>query len=176
MNYEIWRDIPGYEGRYQVSDQGRVKSVGRIYIRHFKSGLRAPQRLAERILKPNTNTHGYPYVILRMGGRSFTREVHSLVAAAFLPKAQPGQTQVRHLDGDKTNPCVSNLAWGSASENQLDLYAYRGYHHRLTPEDVKEIRAELERGVKGRELAKRFNVSESNISEIKRGRTFTWLK
>lgn len=173
---EIWKDIPGYEGLYQVSNHGQVRSVDRIYIRRFKSGLRAPQRLRGRILKPNINPHGYPYLVLRMGGRSFTREVHKLVAAAFLPKAKPGQVQVRHLDGDRTNPCASNLAWGTASENQLDLYSYRGYHHRLTPEQVREIRARLEAGETGRSLAQEFGVSESNISEIKHRRSFKWLE
>lgn len=176
MSYETWEDIHGYEGLYQVSDAGRVRSVSRKYKRILPSGIEIEQRLTGRILKPNLNTHGYRYVILRRDGRSETREIHKLVAITFLPKPELLQTQVRHLDGNRLNNVNTNLVWGTPSENQLDLYRYRGYHHRLTPEDVKEIRAELERGVKGRELAKRFNISESNISEIKHGRSFAWLK
>ena len=176
MSEEIWKDIPGYEGRYQVSDAGRVRSIGRSYTRVFKTGRTIRQRLPERVLKPGTNQHGYQYVTLRRSGKSFTREVHKLVAVAFLPQQEKPKIQVRHLDGNRLNNRIANLAWGTASENQLDLYAYRGYHHRLTPENVREIRAELNRGAKGRDLASRFGVSESNISEIKHRRSFTWLK
>lgn len=177
---EVWKDIPGYEGLYQVSDQGRVRSVDRVLIkplgRSGKENQEVTYRLRGRVLRPNLNTHGYPYVILRRGGKSLTREIHKLVASAFLPAAGPGQVHVRHLDGSTKNPAATNLAWGTASENQLDLYAYRGYHHRLTPDDVKVIREELGKGVTGRELAERFKVSESNISEIKHRRSFKWLE
>lgn len=173
---EIWKDIPGYEGRYQVSDWGRVQSLSRVYTRKLPCGRTVTQRLTGRILRPNINTHGYRYVILRRNGKSETREIHRLVAAAFLPEPAYPQTQVRHLDGNCRNNRDTNLAWGTASENQLDLYQYRGRHHRLTADDALEIRAELKRGVTGRELAKRFGVSESNISEIKHGRSFAWLK
>lgn len=175
MSTEAWKDIPGYEGRYQVSDTGNIRSCSRLITRTYKSGHVAVTSHKGRVLRPGTNKHGYRFVVLRRFGRSITCEVHKLVASAFLPCATGCQTQVRHLDGDRLNNTASNLAWGTASENQLDIYSYRGYHHRLTPDDVREIRAGLELGITGRELAKRFGVSESNISEIKQGRSFAWL-
>ena len=175
MSAEVWKDIPGFEGLYEVSDTGGVRSRSRPITRTYKSGHVARTEHKGRILRQGTNKRGYRFVVLRRDGWSVTREVHRLVAAAFLPKPTPGQTQVRHLDGDRLNNARANLAWGTASENQLDLYSYRGYHHRLTPDDVHEIRLRLSQGVTGRELAKQFGVSESNISEIKQGGSFAWL-
>ena len=175
MSTEVWKDIPGFKGLYEVSDAGNVRSCSRQITRTYKSGHVATTNHTGRVLRPGTNKRGYRFVVLRRDARSVTREVHKLVATAFLPEPTVGQTQVRHLDGDRLNNTPPNLAWGTASENQLDLYSYRGYHHRLTPDDVLEIRLRLSQGVTGRELAKQFGVSESNISEIKHGRSFAWL-
>lgn len=173
---EVWRDIPGYEGKYQVSNLGQVKSLPRVTTRIERSGKMAFQRIRERILKASVNKRGYWYVVLRANGESVTREVHTLVALAFLgPYPGPG-TQVRHLDGDRLNCKAENLCYGTRSENQLDLYRYRGQHHRLSEADARAIRSRLETGETGRDLAKEFGVCESNISAIKHGRTFAWLE
>lgn len=171
---EIWKDAPGYEGLYAVSNLGRIKSLSRTITRVLY-GREITQRLSGRVLKPNTNRKGYQYVILRRDGRSHTQEVHRIVAKAFLKEPSQGQCQVRHLDGDRLNNTTANLAWGSASQNQLDLYDYRGYHHRLTPEDARDIRARLAGGETGRSLAKEYGVRETTISSIKHRRHFAWL-
>lgn len=173
---EVWRDIPGYEGRYQVSNLGRVKSLPRITERVERSGKVVHQTIRERILKPAVNNRGYLSVVLRVDGKSVTHEVHTLVALAFLGARPSADAQVRHLDGERTNCKVVNLCYGTRSENQLDLYQYRGWHHRLSEADAQEIRTRLDAGEKGRDLAKEFDVCESNISAIKRRRTFTWLE
>ena len=78
---EQWRDIPGFEGRYQVSDQGRVRSVDR-YVRLVAHGVETRRLARGKVLAPAPGTHGYPSVVLgRDGG---TRAVHRLVALAFL--------------------------------------------------------------------------------------------
>lgn len=176
MAEEIWKDIPGYEGLYQVSNLGQVKSLPRVVQGKSKTGTDFDRRLPERILRPGTNTKGYRFVVLRKSGISVTTGVHSAVAAAFLGTKSNAAIQIRHLDGDRTNNNASNLRYGTASENQIDLYDYRGYHHRLTASDALEIRDRLKAGETGRALAKEFGVCESNISAIKKGRTFAWLK
>jgi hypothetical protein len=122
------------------------------------------------------NKRGYRSVVLRKDGKDITREVQVLVALAFLGRRAPGDEQVRHLDGDRLNNRVENLRYGTRSQNQLDTYEYRGRHHRLTPEDVQDIRRRLEAGEKGRAIAKLYGVCESNVSAIKHGGTFAWLK
>lgn len=173
---EVWKDIPGYEGLYQVSDLGRVKSLPRITARVERSGRVVSQPIRERILKPAVNRRGYWSLALRLNGESVTHEVHTLVALAFLGPRASNDLQVRHLDGNSLNCALENLCYGTRSENQLDLYQYRGHHHRLTGDNVREIRARLAAGEQGRALAKEFGVGETNISAIKHRRTFAWLE
>ncbi len=101
---EIWRDIKGCEGKYQVSNTGMVKSLN--YRRTGK----------ERILKLDDNGHGYLYVSLSKDGKGKSYPVHKLVATAFLenPNNLP---EVNHKDEDKTNNCVENLEWCSKLYN-----------------------------------------------------------
>ena len=112
MNNEVWKDIVGYEGYYQVSDQGRVRSVDRIItcadgrIRRYKS----------RILKFGKNQKGYLLTTLCKDGTQKTFKVHRLVAEAFIPNPD-NKPECDHKDKDKTNNCVSNLWWVSTEEN-----------------------------------------------------------
>ena len=109
---EIWRDIKGYEGLYQVSNMGRVKSLERTVIK--KNGRK--QHRKERILKPRTTHYGYLEVCLsdNNNGRFFL--VHRLVCEAFQgsPKNKPC---VNHIDENKTNNVASNLEWCTYTEN-----------------------------------------------------------
>lgn len=111
---ESWLPVPGYEGHYEVSDLGRVKSH---------------KRSSPRILKPGISTGGYPLVTLCLNGRA-TWLVHRLVMRAFVG-AQPQGMETRHLDGNPTNNALSNLAYGSGSENQQDRLRHGTNHWAL---------------------------------------------
>ena len=109
---EVWKDIEGYEGRYQVSNIGRVKSLERTAS--IKNGKRT---VPERILKPITDRDGYLRVNLCNGsGKRKTFKVHRLVCEAFYenPEDKPC---VNHIDENKTNNAVSNLEWCTVKEN-----------------------------------------------------------
>lgn len=113
---ERWLPVPGFEGFYQVSDQGRVRAVAH---RHG-----SPRSL----LAATPDSVGYRSVKLRKPGvREVRRRVHRLVAAAFIGPCPPGQ-EVRHLDGDKLNCLLVNLAYGTRSENQRDTVSH-GNHN-----------------------------------------------
>ncbi len=99
---EVWRPILGFEGQYEVSNRGRVRS----YRRSAKG----------KLLAPGKASHGYYTVSL---GRNNSRTLHSLVAEAFIgPK--PDKCEVLHNDGSRTNNCVENLRYGTRSENIFD--------------------------------------------------------
>lgn len=109
---ENWKDIQGYEGFYQVSDCGRIKSLARdIY---YQNGI--VHHLEEKILVPNLNGGGYLFVQLYKNGKRKNINVHRLVALAFIPNPE-NKPQVNHKDEVKTNNVVDNLEWCEASYN-----------------------------------------------------------
>lgn len=105
---ERWRPVAGFEGAYEVSSHGRVKSLPRTTT---KGGFLTPKIARKR--------GGYPVVGLVMNGKQSTRSIHSLVAEAFIGERLPG-FDIRHIDGNPLNARVENLAYGSRSENNFD--------------------------------------------------------
>ena len=105
MKGEIWKDIEGYEGLYQVSSMGRVKSLERM-----KWGGKGYYKAPEKILEGVDNGHGYLQVQLCKDGNREQPLVHVLVATAFLDNAD-NLPEVNHKDEDKTNNCVENLEY-----------------------------------------------------------------
>jgi hypothetical protein len=101
MNEQIWVDIVGYEGHYQISNDGQVKSL--------KNGK-------EKILNPSYNDSGYLYVNLWKDGKYKTHKIHRLVAFHYVSGYVEGYV-VNHIDEDKSNNVASNLEWVTSKEN-----------------------------------------------------------
>lgn len=121
---EEWRPVVGWENRYEVSDHGRVRSLTRWMIN--KAGRR--QKTQGRLLKLQHKPAGYPYINLCKDGSAKATYVHELVLTAFVgPRPSPKHV-ARHLDDVPNNNHLSNLAWGSESENMLDQSANGGNH------------------------------------------------
>lgn len=115
---EVWKDIEGYAGLYQVSNLGRVKSLKRVVNRN--DGRK--NYVGERILKQKfTGQAKYPAVILSSQTIHRTCSIHRLVASAFLPLVE-GKDQVNHIDGVKANNTVGNLEWCTKSENSKHAF------------------------------------------------------
>ena len=108
---EVWKDIKGYEGRYQVSNMGRVKSLERTFI--DKTGRK--QHIKERILKPRTDKDGYLRVDLH-NSKAKRFAIHRLVCEAFHENPE-NKPCVNHIDENKTNNIASNLEWCTVAEN-----------------------------------------------------------
>ena len=112
-NKETWKDVKGYEGLYQVSDKGRVKSLERISI--MKNGSK--RLIRERILKPRPTKDGYVQVYLCNGrGEKKNSFIHRLVCEAF-HKNPMNEPCVNHIDENKTNNTANNLEWCTYAEN-----------------------------------------------------------
>lgn len=166
---EVWKDIPGYEGKYQASNLGRVRSLDRrVPCSHGATRL-----MRGRILKPAGSKRD-PHLSVVLGHGATGSMVHQLVALAFLGPCPPGQ-EVRHLDGDPLNNRADNLAYGTRTENILDVYRVGKAWRTLTTEQALDIRRRLQTGEQGATLAKEYGVSQSCISAIKTRRTYSWI-
>ena len=109
---EIWKPIEDYEGLYEVSNFGRVRS----YMPPANSKLK--KRTTSVIMKPRMNEHGY--MVIGLGGRANLKmwKVHRLVAMHFINNTQ-GKPFINHIDGNKSNNRVDNLEWCTKSENMI---------------------------------------------------------
>lgn len=169
---ERWRDVPGYEGKYRISDKGRVKSINRIT--KDKNGICYKHN--GRMLRPAKDSLGYLRVGLAKESKMGVFLVHHLVLFAFVGKRPKGM-QARHFpDRNPANNRLNNLQWGTPKENGQDKKAHgtskwhglnRGENHGnsiLTEEMVKWMRARYEK-IGGpyrniaREASKKFGVN-----------------
>ena len=115
---EEWRDVPGWEGFYQVSSVGRVKSVERTIMRG-----QCPMHIRERIMAvyPRDSGHLVVSTLRKPSGESYRPTVHQLVAFAFIGDRRAEGLEIRHLNGDPSDNRVENLAWGTRAENVADM-------------------------------------------------------
>lgn len=176
---ETWKAVPGFEGLYEVSDMGRVRTVERTVTGFWGRGRGLKTRLVrqhEMRAYVNTARGGYRYVNLHKDGLQHMRRVAVLVAAAFLGPRPEGR-QVCHCDGNPANDVLANLRYGTPKENSADKLLHgtqtRGEQHvsaRLTHADVVRIKT-------GREaadvLAAEFGVHPGHINNIRRGVRWT---
>lgn len=167
-----WRAAPGYEGRYEVSSSGDVRSLTRP-VWNGSADVTVPGRTKSLYLRPD----GYNQVTLSFGNGRKAWLVHRLVALAFLPR-QAGKLYVNHLDGNKQNNTPSNLEWCTRQHNvrhafatglQRGLPGSKNPAAKLAEHDVLWIKAWLSSGFSNCAIARAFGVSDVSISLIKRG-------
>lgn len=161
---EQWKIVQGFEN-YLVSTLGNVKTINGRF---------------KKVVYDNKNSYGYVELWKNNKGKKF--RIHRLVAETFIPNYD-NKEQVNHIDGDKTNNCVSNLEWVTPKENirhAIDnnlssiKYGSSNLASKLNEEDVKFIRENAKVNISVKELAKRYNVSTTNIYNILNNKK--WLK
>ena len=174
---ENWRPVVGdFRRSYEVSDQGRVRSVDR----RVKAPPGTWRNLKGRVLKPGRGSHEYFTVALSRAGKKTSRFVHRLVLEAFVGLRSEGM-QCRHLDGDPKNNHLENLCWGTSVENKADMARHgtllegeRNHRAKLSNKQVRdEILPALKAGETQRTIAGRYGVSWACISDITRGKSFS---
>lgn len=124
---ERWRDVVGYEGYYEVSDLGRVRSLPRLAAGSSGSWRRLPGRILRPGINPRT---GRRVVNLRGDGMKRTHTVYRLVLTAFVGPAPVGM-EACHNDGDCVNDVLSNLRWDTSSGNSYDIVRHGRHNNTL---------------------------------------------
>lgn len=170
MEQEIWKDIEGYEGYYQISNFGRVRSLDRTVLMRYN----LPQRRKSQIIKPAKSGCGYLTYCLGKDRVRKTQKAHRLVAKAFLsnPNNLP---DVNHKDFNRHNNRLENLEWCTPSQNRIHsrdagrLNSPKGektYNAKLTEAIVRHIR---QKEFPTNQYAKIYNISTQYVWEIQRG-------
>jgi hypothetical protein len=177
---EVWRDIPDYEGFYQVSNQGRIRSGDR-FVCTEKGKYEILSK--GKVLKLTLGTRGYLGLGLSKYGKCIKKTVHRLVALAFLGD-YPDGCNVNHKDGNKLNNCIDNLEYCTFSQNSQHAYATglltiakgeKQAMSKLKNADIIVIRDRLALGHSQKAIARDFNVNKSTITKIKTGKNWTHI-
>lgn len=164
-----WKDIPGYEGLYQASDTGLVRSLERM--RKTKAGGLC--KVKPRILKGTPSTKGYLVVSLFKESKVRFFGIHQLVLMTFVGPCPAGMEACHSPDKSKDNNHLSNLRWDTHAANCEDMrrdgdYATGEQHHasRFTSKQIRRMRELYKQGVKQTEIAKIFKVRQGHVSDI----------
>lgn len=168
-NENVWKTAVGYDGIYNISNNGDLKSLKRILV--CKNGL---WRLPERMMTPQLSREGYLCCLLTdVFKKKKTVKLHRLVAIAFIPNPE-NKEFVNHINGIKTDNRVDNLEWVTKSENTIHAYKLglmnvplgeNNYQTTLTSKEVLEIRA-IGKTMRGVDVAKKYNVGKHVICNI----------
>lgn len=171
---EEWKDVPKYEGLYQVSNRGRVRSLD-----HYDSMGRLKKG---KLLQPCFDGKGnYLHIGLYKDGICKPTNVHRLVAIMFIPNPN-NLPEVNHKDEDKTNNHVENLEWCTHKYNNTygtKRDASKGTNNPMSKFDevtIANIRSDRVHGMKLKDISDKYGVSDSHASHICTGDRWGWLK
>lgn len=176
---EIYKEVKGFEGLYEISTYGNLKSIGRFVNSSIKNQIKVFRK--PKLIKPSLDKYGYHKVVLRKDGKKFNRTIHQLVALAFI-KNTNNYKSINHKDTIKINNNYLNLEWCTPGMNNAHgvvnhLFASgeKNANTILTTNQVKEIRELRSKGLSSYKIYKLFPfVSYTTIKNIINGKTWKY--
>lgn len=164
---EIWKAIPGYEGFYEASTLGNIKALERTVLKNGKEA-KLKERILKRHWKRRKSHHSEYYMAcLCRDGIPKYWYFHALIMLTFVGP-RPEGAEICHGDGNPLNNRLDNLRYGTTTENRWDSHRHktdRSGWHKLTPEDVKDIKAKC-RTISKRKVAAEYGVTRAVINAI----------
>jgi len=163
---EVWQPIPGFEGAYEASSNGQVRSLSRVAC----NGRTVPAK----ILTPSCRGGRYLYVMLGKDGQRFYFGVHQIVLMTFVGRCPEGM-QGCHFNGNMSDNRIENLRWDTSKANHADrrrhgrITVTRGEGHyasKLTEDNVRSIRRLVHEGAIQRRVAEKFGIHPTTVCEI----------
>ena len=172
---EEWRPVVGFEGLYEVSDLGRVRSLERTVWSRTRDGKPLPRVQPAHVLAQAPHRAGYRMAHLYKEGTRTARTVHTLVADAFLGPCPAGQ-EVAHNDGVRSHNALVNLRYDTRAGNFADKVAHgtdnRGEKHPLRKLSEKEVRAIRCATGRSDDIGAEYGVSRSTVNAVQSRRTW----
>lgn len=176
MTTERWKPVVGYETSYEVSDQGRVRSIDRVihrkqWDRNNNTMTSTDYHYRGRLLKPAPTRSGHMMVLL---GRGHNKQVHTLILEAFVGP-RPKNQEACHSDDNPSHNTLDNLGWGTRSKNLLDAVrngkkavGQKVKNAKLIEKDIPSIRLQSI-GPRGSiaALARKYNVCDATIRQVR---------
>jgi len=179
---ENWKDIPGYEGYYQASTLGRVRSINRVTNALSKHRNAIKRHYRGSIKKITLKWNGYQQVTLARDGVHKRLLVHRLIALALISNPY-NKPEINHIDGNKGNNIVSNIEWVTSSENQIHannvLMVQVGENNpnsKFRDSEVRRIIDEYKVIANYKILAKRYNVDPATIRKMVLRKTYRYAE
>lgn len=170
---EYFKDVPGYEGLYKISNYGKIISLPRKVKNRY--GYKTTE---ECFLKPQSNKRGYLQFRIYKNGRGETKTIHRLVMSSFRGLSKK---EINHIDGNKLNNALCNLEYCTRSENIQHAYKNKlikkkyGENHSRNIFNEKQVLEIFKDNRSDSVIAREFNCTRASVWNIKNGKSWAWL-
>ena len=170
---EFWRDIPGYEGYYQASTFGNIRSLDRSVTQKSRWGSDFTRKMKGKVFTFKPHSTDADYYSVRFNNKKIS--VHTLILLTFKGPMPENCDVVRHKDGDPFNNRLDNLLYGTYRENEIDIYRQGKIKGKLTINQVIEIRKLFNTNLSLAAIGRLYGVHRRTISGIFCKVSYSWL-
>lgn len=174
LENEIWKPVKGFEGLYEVSNLGEVKTVERTILRKSALGKFSEYLVKSAIKKPYQNKSGYVTIAIIKENKTITTYLHRIIAEAFVERISETDIVVNHINGIKNDNRIENLEWVTSSTNNVHALdtGLRSTRKSMTKEFINSVLELREQGLVHSEIATKLKTTIAIVQGITSGNTY----
>ena len=178
LQNEVWKPVKGFEGFYEVSNLGQVKTVERTILRKTALGKFSEYVVKEAIKKPYQNKIGYVTIAIVKENKTITTYLHRIIAEAFVERVSELDNVVNHINGIKNDNRIENLEWVTSSINNIHALdtGLRNTRGSMSLEFVNSVLELRKKGLINSEIANQLKTTEAIVQGITSGKTYKRLQ